>query len=60
MKYDLEDKPHIIINVDEKGLNTDHKPPKVVAGKFKKTRKAVTLGKSQITTIIGCASGVGQ
>ena len=59
MKHDLEDKPHRIFNVDEKGLNTDHKSPKVVAGKFNKTQ-AVTSGKSQTTTIIGCVSGVGQ
>ncbi|XP_053382815.1 uncharacterized protein LOC128549658 [Mercenaria mercenaria] len=51
VKYDLEDKPNRIFNVDEK-VNTEHKPPKVVAGKFNKTQ-AVTSGKSKTTTVIG-------
>ncbi|XP_045194784.2 uncharacterized protein LOC123550419 [Mercenaria mercenaria] len=59
VKYDLEDKPNRIFNVDEKGLNTEHKPPKVVAGKFNKTQ-AVTSGKSKTTTVIGCVNGIGQ
>ncbi|XP_053387223.1 uncharacterized protein LOC128551009 [Mercenaria mercenaria] len=59
VKYDLEDKPNRIFNVDEKGLNTDHKPPQVVAGKFNKTQ-AVTSGKSKTTTVIGCVNGIIQ
>ena len=27
VKYDLKDKPHLIYNVDEKGITQDHKPP---------------------------------
>jgi hypothetical protein len=29
-KYDLQNKPHLIFNVDEKGLTSNHKPPNVV------------------------------
>jgi hypothetical protein len=31
-KYNLRDKPERIFNVDEKGLSTSHKPPRVIAG----------------------------
>lgn len=59
VKYNLKDKPSKVFNVDEKGLSTDHKPPKVVAGKYNKTQ-AITSGKSQTTTVIGCVNGIGQ
>ena len=59
VKYNLEDKPHRLFNIVEKGLNSDHKPPKVVAGRFNKTQ-AVTSGKSHTTTVIGCVNGIGQ
>lgn len=45
-KYDLATKPHLLFKIDEKGLNTDHKPPKVISGKHSKTQ-AVTSGRSQ-------------
>ena len=32
-KYDLEDKPEAIYNIDEKGLQTEHKPLDTVNGK---------------------------
>ena len=31
-KYQLKDKPHLLYNVDEKGLTINHRPPNVVAG----------------------------
>lgn len=46
VKYHLVDKPHLIYNVDEKGLKTEHKPPKIVSGKHNKTQ-AITSGKSK-------------
>jgi hypothetical protein len=58
-KYNLMDKPQCIFNIDEKGLNSEHKPPKIVAGKMYKAQ-AVTSGKSQTITMIGCANAVGQ
>ena len=58
-KYDLMDKPHCIYNIDEKGMSADHKPPKIIAGKFYKAQ-AVTTGKSKTVTMIGCGSAAGQ
>ena len=58
-KYGLKDKPHLIYNIDEKGLSTDHKPPKVVAGTFSQTQ-AITSGRSKLTTLIGAVNAVGQ
>ena len=56
-KYDLMDKPHFIYNIDEKGISAEHKPPKLIAGKF---YNAVTSGESKMVTIIGCGSAAGQ
>ena len=36
-KYSLKDKPHLIFDVDEKGITQDHTPPSVVAGKERLT-----------------------
>lgn len=58
-KYDLVAKPHLMYNIDEKGLSTDHKPPKIISGKHSKAQ-AVTSGRSQTTTLIGCVNGIGQ
>ena len=57
-KYDLLDKPHLIFNVDEKGITLDHKPPQIVAG-VNHVTSAVTSGKSCTTTILGCGSASG-
>lgn len=55
----LTDKPHLIFNVDEKGITIDHKPPHVVSSS--QTRpSAVTSGKGQTVTIIGCGSASGM
>ena len=58
-KYNLHDKPHLIFNVDEKGVSQNHSPPHVVA-QADFYPQAVTSGKSHTTTIIdrGSASGV--
>ena len=58
-KYSLKDKPHLIFNVDEKGITQDHTPPSVVAGKDFHP-PAVTSGRSSTTTIIGCGSASGM
>ncbi|XP_041376339.1 uncharacterized protein LOC121388791 isoform X2 [Gigantopelta aegis] len=57
-KYSLYDKPHLIFNVDEKGITQNHSPPRVVAGRDQHPQ-AVTSGKSLTTTIIGCGSASG-
>lgn len=58
-KYDLITKPHLLYNIDEKGLNTDHKPPKIISGKNSKAQ-AVTSGRSQTVTLIGCVNAIGH
>ncbi|CAG2252971.1 unnamed protein product [Mytilus edulis] len=58
LKYNLQDKPHLIFNVDEKGITLNHKPPTVVSG-IKCTTSAVTHGRSSTTTILGCGSASG-
>jgi hypothetical protein len=59
LKYSLTNKPHCIFNIDEKGLSVEHKPPKIVAGKNYKVQ-AVTSGKAQNVTLIGCVNALGQ
>ena len=59
IKHGIKDKPHLIYNVDEKSLQPEHKPPKIVSAKHSKTQ-AVTSGRSKMTTLIGCVNGVGQ
>lgn len=58
-KYNLKNKPHMVYNVDEKGLSTQHQPPKIIAGKHYKAQ-AVTSGKGKTVTVIGAANAVGQ
>lgn len=58
LKYDLKVKPHLIYNVDEKGIAQDHKPPYIVAGKDYHPQ-SVTAGRSKTTTILGCGSASG-
>ena len=55
----LSDRPAAIFNVDEKGLSTDHKPPKIVSGSRYKAQ-AVTSGRSQTVTVIGAANALGS
>ena len=57
-KHDLLDKPHLIYNADEKGVTIDHKPPHVISSVDFKPQ-AVTSGKGQTVTIIGCGSASG-
>ena len=58
-KYDLRDQPHLIYNVDEKGLTINHKPPNVVAG-TETVAQEVTSGKGETITLIGCGNAVGN
>ncbi|XP_045214877.2 uncharacterized protein LOC123564977 [Mercenaria mercenaria] len=57
-KYDLTDKPHLILNVDEKGVSVNHKPPGIVGG-GDICPQAVTSGKGNTITILGCGSASG-
>ena len=58
-KYDLIDKPHLIFNVDEKGISQDHAPPHVISSTLAHP-PAVTSGKSSTVTILGCGSASGM
>ena len=57
-KYNLRDKPHLIYNIDEKGVMQNHTPPSVVAGTDFHPPSVVSQ-KGQTTTIIGCGSASG-
>jgi hypothetical protein len=57
-KYNLEDKSHLIFNVDEKGITLIHTPPQVVAG-AEFLPNYVTSGKSVTTTILRCGIAIG-
>jgi hypothetical protein len=52
IKYNLKTKPHLIYNVDEKGISQNRTPPHIV-GTVDNHPQAVTAGKSPTTTIIG-------
>ena len=56
--YNLRDKPHLIYNIDEKGVMQNHTPPAVVAGTDFHPPSVVSQ-KGQTTTIIGCGSASG-
>ena len=57
-KYSLRNKPHLIFNIDEKGIMQIHTPPTVVAGTDCHLPSVVSQ-KGQRTTIIGYGSASG-
>ena len=57
-KYNLQDKPHLICNVDEKGITKNNSPLHIVSA-IDYHPQSVTSGKSQTTTILGCGSTSG-
>ncbi|XP_062606965.1 uncharacterized protein LOC134268744, partial [Saccostrea cucullata] len=57
-KNNLEDKPHLIFNVDEKGIQQHHSPPAVVAGRHLNVLEVMSQ-KSSTTIILGCGSAAG-
>ena len=58
-KYQLKDKPHLLYNVDEKGLTINHRPLNIVAGIETKPQE-VTSGKGHTITLLGCGNAVGH
>ncbi|KAH3703290.1 hypothetical protein DPMN_078322 [Dreissena polymorpha] len=58
-KHNLLHKPHLVLNVDEKGITCEHKPPSIIA-KADHCPLAVTSGKGKTVTFIGCGSAAGQ
>ena len=61
-KYDLKKSPERIYNIDEKGLKLNYTPPKIVAGTDSGDAPppAVTPGKGETVTVIGCGNALGQ
>jgi hypothetical protein len=57
-QYGMEDKPHLIYNIDEKGITIDHKPPYVVAD-ASYCPQSVTSGRGKTITILGGGSASG-
>ena len=57
-KYNLKDKPHAIYNIDEKGINTEYKPPNVVAGRGYQPQ-TVNSKRSKTVTLIGAGNALG-
>ena len=57
-KYHLGDKPQCIFNIDEKGINTDHRPSGVVRDR-NTTIQSVTSGRSQTFTLITGGNAMG-
>lgn len=58
-KYNLTDKPQHIYNLDETGLQPDHRPPNVI-GPLNTKPQAITSPRSTTTTLIGCVNAVGN
>lgn len=59
VKYNLSDKPQYVFNVDETGIQPEHRPPNVIAPVGQKTH-SVTSPRSTTTTVIGCVSAAGS
>ena len=59
VKYGLSDKPHMMFNVDEKGISQEHTPPHVIFSTLVHP-PSVTSGKSSTVTILGCGSASGM
>ena len=55
----MKDKPHLIYNIDEKGINTEYKPPNIVAGRGYQPQ-TVMAEKSKTVTIIGAGNALGN
>lgn len=55
----MKTKPHLIYNLDETGLQPEHRPSKVIAGKSSGKIQAVTSPNSSTTTLIACINAAG-
>ena len=57
-KYNWTDKPEYIYNVDEKGINSEHKPPNVVGGQ--NTKPQALISPKGTTTVIAAGNAYGM
>ncbi|KAH3727990.1 hypothetical protein DPMN_053936 [Dreissena polymorpha] len=51
--------PQFIYNLDETGIQPEHRPPNIIAPIHKKPQ-SVTSPRSTTTTVIGCANAAGN
>ena len=58
-KYGLSDKPQFIFNIDETGIQPEHRPPNIIAPVGIKLQ-SVTSPRSTTTTVIACANAAGH
>lgn len=58
-KYNLEDKPGSLFNMDETGMPLDPKSWKVVVPKGMKNPSLITSGSKAKVTVVGCISAAG-
>ena len=58
-KYGLSDKPQFIFNIDETGIQPEHRPPNIIAPVGIKPQ-SVTSPPSTTTTVIACANAAGH
>ncbi|XP_064633674.1 uncharacterized protein LOC135491633 [Lineus longissimus] len=58
-KYNLMDKPELIYNLDETGVNTEHNPPRIV-GPVNERLPAITSTRGAITTVLACGNAIGN
>ena len=58
-KYELQDRPQIIYNLDETGIQPEHRPPNVIASINSKPQ-TITSPRSTTTTVIACDNAVGN
>ena len=58
-KYNWKDKPQLIYNVDEKDINTEYKPPHVVAGRGYQPQ-AVMTERSKTVSVSGMVNAQGK
>ena len=56
----LLNKPHQIWNMDETGVQLDHKPGKIVAAKGSKYLQTRTSGHRETITLIGASNAAGS
>ncbi|KAJ8048744.1 hypothetical protein HOLleu_01179 [Holothuria leucospilota] len=56
-KYDIQNKPHLIYNVDETRFQTEHTPSKVVGPRGVKLN-TITSERGQTTTLLACGNAV--
>ena len=57
-KYELVDKPECIYNVDEKGINSEHKPPNIVGGSNSKPQALISPKGTTTVIAAGNANGM--